>query len=137
MRSTPSDRGGPMVPEPTSGALHRRLADVAGVLEPENALELWPLLAHADSDGDLSITRVRLDGHHRRLRTDASTRVYAIIEGGGTITVGDDAPRTVADGDVVVIPRGVAYHLDGPLTYLVLNVPGFRDGDDVYLEEDA
>lgn len=120
-----------------SGALHRRLAEVAGVLEPENALELWPLLAHADSAADLSMTRVRLEGHHRRLRTDASTRVYAILEGGGTITVGDDAPRSMADGDVVIIPRGVPYHLDGPLTYLVLNVPGFRDGDDVYLEEDT
>lgn len=120
-----------------SAALHRRLADVPAVAEPDNALELWPLLAHADSEADLSITRVRLEGHHRRLRTDASTRIYAIVEGGGTVTVGDDRPRPVADGDVVVIPRGVPYHLDGPLTYLVLNVPGFRDGDDVYLEEDG
>ena len=126
------------MPEPSASApaaLHRRLADTAAVAEPENALTLWSLLAHADSGADLSITRVRLEGHHRRLRTDASTRVYAIVEGGGSVTVGDDAPRKVADGDVVVIPRGVPYHLDGPLTYLVLNVPGFRDGDDVYLEE--
>ncbi len=122
---------------PVSAALHRRLADVPAVAEPENALTLWPLLAHADSAADLSITRVRLEGHHRRLRTDASTRVYAILEGGGSITVGDDAPRPLTDGDVVVVPRGVAYHLDGPLTYVVINVPGFRDGDDIYLEEDV
>ena len=124
------------MPESASGALHRRLADVPAVAEEANALTLWPLLGATDSAADLSITRVRLEGHHRRLRTDASTRVYAIVEGGGTITVGDDLPTPVADGDVVVIPRGVPYHLDGPLTYLVLNVPGFRDGDDVYVEED-
>ena len=113
---------------------HRRSADVATIDEPSNALALWPLLRHGDTEADLSITRVRLEGQHRRPRTDASARVYYVIEGGGTITIGDEAPSPVADGDVVVIPRGMPYHLDGPLTYLVLNAPAFREGDDVYLE---
>jgi hypothetical protein len=33
---------------------------------------------------------------------------------------------------VVVVPRGVAYALAGDLTYLVVNGPAFRAGDDVY-----
>jgi mannose-6-phosphate isomerase-like protein (cupin superfamily) len=124
--------------EPAEGqGFHRRSADVAAIEEPSNALALWPLLRHGDTEADLSITRVRLDGHHRRLRTDTSARVYFVIEGGGTMTIGDDAPSPVADGDVVVVPRGMAYHLDGPLTYLVLNTPAFREGDDVYLEAEA
>lgn len=112
----------------------RRRADFPEVAEPSNALVLRAMLAATDSPADLSITHVRLEGHHRRLRTDASERIYVTLEGGGSITVGEDAPIPLATGDVVVVPRGVPYHVDGPLTYLVMNVPGFREGDDIYLE---
>jgi mannose-6-phosphate isomerase-like protein (cupin superfamily) len=115
----------------------RRSADTTEVAEPSNGLVLWTLLRAADSAADLSITRVELAGHHRRLLTEASERIYVTLEGGGTITVGQDEPIELATGDVVVIPRGVPYHLDGPLTYLVMNVPGFREGDDQYLEPPA
>ena len=59
-----------------------------------------------------------------------------IASGAGTITVDADV-REVGAGDVVVIPRSTPYHLDGTLTYLVLNQPGFREGDDHYLEEQS
>lgn len=111
-----------------------RLADATEVAEPSNALVLRSMLTATDSPANLSITHVRLEGHHRRLRTDASDRIYVTLEGGGSITIGHDAPISLETGDVVVIPRGEPYHLDGPLVYLVMNVPGFRDGDDVYLE---
>lgn len=135
-RSTPSVRGGAPV---TDGGriVIRRSADAVEVAEPSNELTLRSLLRADDSAADLSITQVRLAGHHRRLVTEASERIYVTLEGGGTITTGDDAPVPLADGDVVVIPRGVPYHLDGPLTYLVMNVPGFREGDDHYLEHPA
>lgn len=116
------------------GAVLRRAAAAIAVDEPSNALVLWTLLRAGDSSADISITRVRLEGHHRRLLTEASERIYVVLEGGGSITLGDDAPAALLDGDVVVIPRGMAYDLDGPLIYLVMNVPGFRDGDDRYLE---
>jgi mannose-6-phosphate isomerase-like protein (cupin superfamily) len=116
-----------------SGLLHR-FADAPVVREPDNDLVLRALLGAADSDADLSMTWVQLSGHHRRLRTEASTRIYVVLEGGGTITV-DDEPHTVRSGDTVVIPRGTSYDLDGPMTYLVLNQPGFRDGDDHYLDD--
>ena len=35
-------------------------------------------------------------------------------------------------GDAVTIERGTPYAFEGELTYLVVNGPGFVDGDDVY-----
>jgi mannose-6-phosphate isomerase-like protein (cupin superfamily) len=104
------------------------------VEEPANELVLRTLLRHDDSDADLSLTWVQLQGRHRRLRTDRSTRVYVVLAGRGTIRVDGEPPAHVAPGDTVVVPRGRAYDLEGPMTYLVGNQPGFRDGDDEYLE---
>lgn len=117
------------------GAVLRRFADVPEVAEPGNGLVLRGLVDAADPAGDLSATWVRLEGHHRRLRTDASARLYVVLHGGGTIAVGDADPVVLADGDVVLLPPGTPYDLDGPLTYLVMNRPAYRDGDDVYLED--
>lgn len=121
-----------MPPQP----LHRRFHDAALIAEPDNDLQLRSLLSVADGAVDLSITWVRIDGRHQRLRTDASTRIYVVIEGRGTVTVGAE-PVTVDTGDVVVIPPGRPYHLEGDMTYLVLNQPGFREGDDLYLDADG
>jgi mannose-6-phosphate isomerase-like protein (cupin superfamily) len=119
----------------TRGSLHRRFRDLAAVDESANDLQLKPLLAVDESAADLSITWVHIDGHHQRLRTDASTRIYVVTAGRGTITVGvEEFP--VETGDVVVIPPSNPYHLAGDMTYLVLNQPGFRDGDDLYLDAD-
>lgn len=115
------------------GPLHRRLATQPLIDEPDNDLVLRGLLAAGDSDADVSVTWVQLAGHHRRLRTDASTRLYLVVAGSGTITVAEE-PRAVTAGDLVVIPRSTPYHLDGAMTYLVLNRPAFQDGDDHYLE---
>lgn len=116
--------------------LHRRLADLPLHPEPDNQLELRSVLAVGDTAADLSITWVRIDGHHQRLRTDASTRIYLVVDGEGTITVDDDAFE-VRTGDLVTIPAGTPYHLDGQMTYLVLNQPGFRADDDLYLDADG
>ena len=35
-------------------------------------------------------------------------------------------------GDVVVVPRDTPYAFEGEMTYLVVNGPGFVDGDDEY-----
>lgn len=118
------------------GPLHRRLEDVPLVDEPANDVQMRAMLTVADSPADLSVVWVRITGHHQRLRTDASTRLYIVLEGTGTITVGDE-PLEVAAGDLVVIPPSTPYHLDGELTYLVCNQPGFREGDDLYLGPDG
>ena len=117
----------------TDRTLHRRAAAQPTVEEPDNDLLLRSLLGSDDSAADLSVTWVELAGHHRRLVTEASTRLYLVVEGDGTITV-DEEVLEVGRGDLVVIPSGMPYHLDGELTYVVMNQPGFREGDDRYLE---
>jgi mannose-6-phosphate isomerase-like protein (cupin superfamily) len=109
-----------------------RLDEVPEIDEPSNNLVMRRLVDAATGEGDLSVTWVRLSGRHRRLRTDRSTRVYYVVEGEGQFTLGDEPDATIRTGDVVVVPRGVAYALGGDLTYLVVNGPAFRAGDDVY-----
>jgi mannose-6-phosphate isomerase-like protein (cupin superfamily) len=109
-----------------------RLGEVPEIDEPSNDLVMRPLVDAASGDGDLSVTWVRLSGRHRRLRTDCSTRVYYVLEGEGTFELDGETEAAVVTGDVVVVPRGVAYALAGDLTYLVVNGPAFRAGDDVY-----
>jgi len=109
-----------------------RLDDVPEIDEPSNHLVMRRLVDAAAGEGDLSVTWVRLSGWHRRLRTDRSTRVYYVVEGEGRFMVGGAPEAEVRTGDVVVVPRGVAYALAGDLTYLVVNGPAFQSGDDVY-----
>ena len=110
-------------------------ADDQPLLEaPDDDLVMRPLL-RAEHGAGVSITHVRLDGVHRMLRTDRSTRVYYVIEGSATFSVGDDAPILATDGDVVVIPPGARYGFEGSLVYLVVNAPAYVAGDDVYDRE--
>jgi mannose-6-phosphate isomerase-like protein (cupin superfamily) len=104
-----------------------RPEDVAEIVDPSNDLVMRKLV----EGGDLSVTWVRLDGDHRPLRTDRSTRVYYVAEGAGWFSLADDRFE-IRTGDVVVVPRGTPYALGGGLTYLVVNGPGYREGDDVY-----
>jgi len=103
--------------------------DVPEIDEPSNDLVMKKLV----SGGDLSVTWVRIDGAHRRLRTDASTRLYYVVDGDGWFELGDEPQFELRAGDVVVVPRGTPYALGGTLTYLVINGPAFREGDDVYV----
>jgi mannose-6-phosphate isomerase-like protein (cupin superfamily) len=110
-----------------------RSADVPEIDEPSNDLVMRRLVDAATGGGDLSVTWVRISGSHRPLRTDASTRLYYVLDGGGWFSLGDDPRFDIAAGDTVVVPRGTAYALGGELTYLVVNGPAFREGDDVYV----
>lgn len=112
-----------------------RPADLVEVAEPSNQLVLTGLVTAAAHGPDLSVTRVRIDGRHRRLLTRRSTRVYVVLDGELRMRVGDEAAETVLAGDVVVIPRGRPYDLAGRATYLVINGPAFQDGDDEYTGE--
>ncbi len=100
---------------------------------PEDDLVMCALLRGEDGTG-LSLTEVRLSGTHRPLRTLRSPRVYYVVDGSASFRIGDAEPVVAGRGDVVVIPRGEVYSLEGELTYLVLNAPPYADGDDVYVE---
>src|SRR5262249_22257871 len=110
-----------------------RRAQVPEVAEPENALMLRELVGSEATSGDVSATWVRLSGRHRRLRSVRSTRIYYVLTGSARFAVGDEESVEAHAGDAVVIPRGAAYEIEGNLTYLVVNGPGFVVGDDQYL----
>jgi mannose-6-phosphate isomerase-like protein (cupin superfamily) len=107
--------------------------EVPEIDEPSNDLVMRKLVDAATGGGDVSVTWVRIDGTHRRLRTDASTRLYYVVEGDGWFELGDEPRFEIRTGDVVVVPRRLPYALGGRLTYLVINGPAFREGNDVYL----
>ena len=108
--------------------------DVPEIDEPSNDLVMRKLVdAAAGGGGDLSVTLVRIGGRHRPLRTDASTRLYYVVQGEGWFELGEEPRIEIRTGDVVVVPRGVPYGLGGRLTYLVVNGPAFREGDDIYV----
>jgi mannose-6-phosphate isomerase-like protein (cupin superfamily) len=104
------------------------------IAEPDNHLELAPLLSADDCDGALSATWVSIDGRHRRLRTRRSTRVYAVLDGSLQIECDGEPTAVLVSGEVAAIPRGAAYALAGTATYLVVNAPAFIEGDDEYLD---
>lgn len=84
-----------------------------------------------DHTPDISVTWVRIWGHHDRVVNDISDRVYYIIDGEGRFQVGDGAPiEAVQGGDFVFIPKGVAYEFDGQMRYVVMNGPAYRTASD-------
>jgi mannose-6-phosphate isomerase-like protein (cupin superfamily) len=109
-----------------------RPGDVPEIEEPSNDLVMRKLVDAAAGGGDLSVTWVRIEGSHRPLRTDATTRLYYVVEGAGWFELGDEPRFDIRTGDVVVVSRGTPYALGGDLTYLVINGPAFREGDDLY-----
>lgn len=111
---------------------HVSSANVPEVADPLDGVVMRALVNPAEHGPDISLTWVRLDGRHRRLRTDRSTRVYYVLDGSATFALGDDPPFETYAGDVVVVPRGMPYKFEGSMTYLVVNGPAFVSGDDIY-----
>ena len=99
---------------------------------PKDDLTMRALL-RAEHEAGLSITHVKLSGAHRPLRAPRTARVYYVLEGSASFTVGEEE-LVAGTGDVVLIPKGERYSLAGDLTYLVLNAPAYVEGDDLYDE---
>jgi mannose-6-phosphate isomerase-like protein (cupin superfamily) len=112
-----------------------RVADVPALSQPDNELVLRALVGGQDTRGDLSVSWVQLSGRHRRLRTTRSTRVYLVLTGAVTMRLGEDAPQLLAAGQLLVVSAGMPYELSGIGTYLVINAPAFRPGDDEYVDD--
>ncbi|MCF6508112.1 hypothetical protein E9549_11945 [Blastococcus sp. MG754426] len=116
------------------GAWHARAEEIGLQAEPENDLVLRTLVPGDRTGGTLSATWVRLEGQHRRLRNVRTHRTYYVVTGSFVFAVGDAPPVRIPAGDALVLPPGVVYDLRGRGTYLVLNSPGFRPGDDEYVD---
>jgi hypothetical protein len=100
--------------------------------EPDNDVLTRPLVTGDDTEGALSLTWVTIDGQHRRLRTDASARVYYVVEGSLRMQLAVGPETVLPAGGRQVVPRGTPYELSGHAVYLVANAPAFRPGDDTY-----
>jgi quercetin dioxygenase-like cupin family protein len=111
-----------------------RAADTELVEEPDNGLVMRRLVNRESHWATVSATWVALDGRHRRLRNDHSDRIYYVLEGSARFHL-DGVDLGVAEaGDVVLIPRGTPYELEGQLRYLVVSAPGTHPTDNIYLE---
>jgi mannose-6-phosphate isomerase-like protein (cupin superfamily) len=83
---------------------------------------------------NLSLTWVRIWGHHERVVNAVCDRAYYVIAGAGRFQVGDGAAiEPVSAGDAVFIPAGTPYEFEGRMTYLVANGPAFIAGSDQVL----
>ena len=108
--------------------------DIDLVREDSNNLSFRQLV-NVDSYGpDLSVTWVEIDGTHRRLSTNQSTRVYYLLEGSFAFHTSSDVAILANAGDVIVLPRCQPYFFSGTGKYLVINAPAFQEGDDIYQE---
>jgi mannose-6-phosphate isomerase-like protein (cupin superfamily) len=112
-----------------------RLTDRPEIREEGYPLVMKTAINRAEHSQDISITWVRIWGHHKRMVCDLSDRPYYIIEGEGTFQVGEGEPFAVVGGDLVYIPRGVPYEFSGQMAYLVMNGPAFVPGSDQVIEE--
>lgn len=102
--------------------------------EAENPLT-YRRLVRRDRHGEgLSVTWISLRGRHRRLVCHESDRVYYILAGSASFSLGEMTPQSAVAGDTVFIPRGTPYDFAGDIDYLVMNGPAFRPGSDEYLE---
>lgn len=111
-----------------------RVSEVPEVPLPAQHLTMRRLAGRDQHGPDISVTWVQIDGRHRKMRSDHTTRVYYFLDGTGEFKLGDGQPFGVAKDDMVVIPKGTPYEFTGTLTYLVMNGPAFKQGDDVVME---
>jgi mannose-6-phosphate isomerase-like protein (cupin superfamily) len=112
-----------------------RLEDLPEIREEGYPLVMKSIINRADHGPDISVTWVKIWGHHQRMGCDISDRPYYIIEGEGVFQLGDGEPFAVSAGDSVFIPRGVPYEFSGHMTYLVMNGPAFLPGSDQVIDE--
>jgi mannose-6-phosphate isomerase-like protein (cupin superfamily) len=112
-----------------------RLADLPELREEGYPLVMKTAISRTEHSKDISITWVKIWGHHQRMACDISDRPYYIIEGEGLFQLGDDEPFEVRGGDFVYIPRGVPYEYTGHMTLLVMNGPAFAPGSDIIINE--
>ncbi|HEU0073836.1 MAG TPA: hypothetical protein VFS30_07475 [Dehalococcoidia bacterium] len=106
------------------------LRDMAETPQEPRPLVLKRVINVDEHSANLSLTWVRIWGHHDRVVNEASDRAYYIIGGSGRFQVGDGAVEAVGEGDVVFIAAGTPYEFDGEMTYVVMNGPAYATDSD-------
>lgn len=89
-------------------------------------------LSNIADDGEVSIARARLAaGQTTRWHRLRGTRErYVILQGSGSVELGQENPRPVTSGDIVLIPDGCPQRItvvgEEDLVFLAVCSPGFR-----------
>ena len=97
-------------------------------------------LSNSADDPELSIAHVRVEpGETTRWhKLLGITERYLILSGTGSVEVGDSEARTVAEGDVVLIPAEIKQRISNTgetdLIFLALCTPRFQEA--YYVETD-
>jgi mannose-6-phosphate isomerase-like protein (cupin superfamily) len=110
------------------------LSDVPETISAANPLVMRAAITRDAHSQHISVTWVRIHGHHGKMVCNVSDRVYYIINGHGRFDIDGEQPGDVGLGDLVLIPSGVPYVFDGEMDYLVMNGPAFVPGSDERLE---
>jgi mannose-6-phosphate isomerase-like protein (cupin superfamily) len=103
-------------------------------VETANHLVYRQLISAEHHGPDLSVTWVAIDGQHQPLRTDCSARAYYVLTGELSFRTGDTGFQPLHAGMATFVPRGTPYDFSGTATYLVINAPAFRPGDDIEVD---
>jgi mannose-6-phosphate isomerase-like protein (cupin superfamily) len=114
------------------GAYWTSIASAQAIDEPSNSAIVRPLARAAEGGSSVSVTWVSIDGRHQELASRRSARTYYVLSGGLDFVLDGRGPTRLAAGELLVIPKGCPYYLEGTATYLVLNTPAFEAGDDLY-----
>ena len=101
--------------------------------EPQNDLVGRALVGRMNGSEDVSITWIRLDGHHQRLRSGDTIRIYYVLSGSLVFEIEPDVHIAAERDHTVILDPSSAYSLSGTGEYLVINAPAFTEGDDEYL----
>lgn len=90
-------------------------------------------LSNDPHDPNVSIARVKVTPGVTTAwhRLSGTTERYVILEGEGEVEIGDDAPKKVKTGDVVLIPPQIRQRISNPgdndLIFLAICSPRFQE----------
>jgi mannose-6-phosphate isomerase-like protein (cupin superfamily) len=93
----------------------------------DESLRITDLLTRKDAPFDLVVGE--LAGDHGKRINHVSDRVYFVIEGEGTATVGDDSYQIKAL-DLVYIPKNTVHGICGKLKFAIITAPPLSKGDE-------
>jgi len=82
---------------------------------------------------NLHVTEIRDSRRHYHKRT---TEVYYILDGEGTLELGDETVR-LEPGLVIYIPVGVTHRGSGDFRALIVGVPAMPEDDEFFPEDDS
>ena len=74
-----------------------------------------------------------VDGHHGKIKTTQSDRVYYVLEGKGEFII-DGKVEQVGKTDVVIVPKNTPYDYRGKMRLFLVHVPAYDESFEVKLE---